>query len=377
MIRAIGITLLLLLVSACSIDGNGQGLPREPEENAVAGDKFPYEMEILANQLNVPWEMVFTPNGDILLTERPGQIRRIQEGKLVDEPVFRFEEPFISRGEGGLLGLEIDPNYSENGYLYAYHSYETGGQVKNRVLRLKDREGRVELDKILIADIPGDTNHNGGRIKFGPDGLLYITTGERYDPQLAQDLHSLGGKILRLHSDGSIPESNPFPDSPIYSWGHRNPQGLAWHPVTGKLYSSEHGQTAHDEINRIEPGGNYGWPEISGDEEREGMIRPLLHSGETTWAPSGMTFVSQGPWKDKLLVANLRGMQILEITFGGADYTSVEHMDGLFQQQLGRIRNVAEGPDGSLYIMTNNRDGRGTPTPEDDKLIRFRPLFES
>ncbi|MFD0870573.1 MULTISPECIES: PQQ-dependent sugar dehydrogenase [Paenibacillus] len=375
MIKSIGIFLILLLTAACSPD---KAVDRPEATGPVMGQeeegRLPHEAEIIAEQLNVPWEMVFTPEGDILFTERPGQIRLIRQGKLVEDPVFRFEEPFISKGEGGLLGLEIDPDYSNNGYLYAYHTYEENGRVMNRVLRLQQRESRIEVDKILIADIPGDTNHNGGRIKFGPDGLLYITTGERYEPQLAQDLQSLGGKILRIHPDGTIPESNPFSGSPVYSWGHRNAQGLAWHPDTGKLYSSEHGQTARDEINLIEPGKNYGWPVISGDQEQDGMVRPLLHSGDDTWAPSGMTFISQGPWKGRLLVANLRGMQILAVTWG-ADHTSIEHTSALFHHELGRIRNVTEGPDGSLYVMTNNRDGRGTPGPGDDKLIRLKPLF--
>jgi glucose/arabinose dehydrogenase len=170
----------------------------------------------------------------------------------------------------------------------------------------------------MLDGIPGDTNHNGGRIKVGPDGYLYVTTGERYKPELAQDKDSLGGKILRISLDGSIPQDNPWPDSPVYSWGHRNPQGLAWQPDTGVLYSSEHGQSSHDEINIIKPGANYGWPLIEGDETAgKGGVSlrlPLLHSGNQTWAPSGMTFITQGPWSGELLVAGLAGEQLLWIS---------------------------------------------------------------
>lgn len=350
--------------------------PSEPSELPVpeetrSDSEFPYEMETLVEGLDIPWEMEFAPDGRIFLTERSGQIRIIKEGQLLETPAYSFDEPFISRSEGGLLGLELDPDFQANGYVYAYHTYNEEDGIYNQIVRLVADGDELVFDDIILQGIPGDSNHNGGRIKFGPDGYLYVTTGERYEPDLAQDPESLGGKILRMTADGEVPESNPFPSSLVYSLGHRNAQGLAWHPETGKLYSSEHGQSAHDEINLIEPGENYGWPVIEGDEEQEGMRRPLIHSGTDTWAPSGMTFISQGPWKGKLLVANLRGTQVLALTWIGPDFTEVDSIELLWEGELGRIRNVVEGPDGSIYLMTNNRDGRGQPQAGDDKLIRL------
>ncbi|GIP39610.1 hypothetical protein J31TS4_28900 [Paenibacillus sp. J31TS4] len=336
---------------------------------------FPYTVEVAAEGLNVPWELVFAPDGRAFLTERPGQIRVMKNGVLEAEPVFKFTDPFLSRGEGGLLGLALDPRFADNRYMYVYHSYGEDGQVQNRVLRLKETAGGIVLDRVLIKNIPGDTNHNGGRIRFGPDGMLYVTTGERYEPELAQDRASLGGKLLRLQPDGAIPADNPFPGSPVYSWGHRNPQGLAWQPGTGALFSSEHGQSAHDELNRIEPGANYGWPLIEGDKtgEKGGtpLRPPLLHSGKETWAPSGMTFVTRGPWAGRLVIAQLRGQQLMSVRLEGPQSDRVAAAELWLQGVYGRLRSVTEGPDGSLYILTNNRDGRGTPASGDDKLLRL------
>lgn len=382
LIRGLIIVTLGMLLSACS---EGKVMEESNPSAAVpqASDTQqaipPYSVETIASGLNVPWELAFVPDGRILFTERPGNLRVIEDGKLRDKPLLEFPAPFVSKGEGGLLGLALDPDFSNNSYAYVYHSYLTPENgVGNRVLRLKVGQESAVIDKVLIDAIPGDTNHNGGRIKFGPDGLLYITTGERYEPMLAQDKESLGGKILRIHQDGSIPDSNPWPGSPVYSWGHRNAQGLAWHPESGELYSSEHGQSSHDEINLITEGANYGWPLMEGDEnistEAAEMTPPLIHSGEETWAPSGMTFISQGPWKGQLLVSNLAGRQLLKVSL--ATDNGALSVESIFPQEWGRIRNVAEAPDGTLYVFTNNKDGRGSPEPEDDRLIALVPNAE-
>lgn len=345
----------------------------QPTEDQAGS--FPYQIDVLDKDLNVPWEMDIASDGRIFFTERPGVIRVIdQKGVLLDEPVLQFQPPFISQSEGGLLGLILDPNFEHNHYLYVYHSYQEGNEIRNRVLRLIEKKNKAVVDRVLIDHLPGASYHNGGRIKIGPDGYLYITTGERYKPPLAQDLNNLGGKILRITLEGEIPKDNPFPGSPVYSWGHRNPQGLAWHPETNRLYASEHGQSAHDEINVIEAGANYGWPLIQGDEtskENPDLKRPILHSGKQTWAPSGITFVHQGPWKGQLLVANLRGQKVLKITLEEQNPTKVKKAEPLFTD-WGRIRNVYEGKDGTLYIMTNNRDGRGKAQKGDDKIFRLR-----
>lgn len=336
---------------------------------------MPYRQEIFAKDLNVPWAIDFAKDGRVFLTERPGTIRIMIKGQLLKEPVLSLEAPFASQGEGGLLGLALDPHFAGNHYIYVYHTYEENGEMKNRVLRLVEHNNKAKIDKVLIDNIPGSTNHNGGRIKFGPDGYLYITAGDKYDPPLAQSKSSLGGKILRIRANGSIPEDNPFPGSPVYSLGHRNPQGLAWQPGTGKLFSSEHGQSAHDEFNVIEAGANYGWPTIEGDETADGMKPPIVQSGETTWAPSGIAFVTQGPWKGNLLMANLRGSQVLRFVIGEHNgQPRVSEVIPLFAGQFGRIRDVYEGPDGSIYVLTNNRDGRGKPRMHDDQIIRLVPM---
>lgn len=360
--------------------------PKEAVPSAPArseADSFPYgEPEVVAERLNVPWDMAFAPNGSIFFTERPGAIRVIADGKLIAEPVFAFTDaPVVSRGESGLLGLALDPDYGKNNYMYVYHTYEGNGALKNRVLRLVVDGYKAKLDRILIADLPGQQTHDGGRIRFGPDGMLYVTVGDAQDRLQSQNPNNLAGKILRLRPDGTIPADNPDPRSPVYSSGHRNPQGLAWQPGTGKLFSSEHGQSSKDEINIIEKGANYGWPLIEGDETEPkqavpaGTVlrKPLVHSGaNTTWAPSGMTFITRGPWSGQLLVANLRGAQVLKLTVSGQQEVMVEQIEALWKQ-FGRIRNVTEGPDGSIYLLTNNRDGRGSPQPADDVILRFRP----
>ncbi|MFE1629368.1 PQQ-dependent sugar dehydrogenase [Brevibacillus reuszeri] len=332
---------------------------------------FPYTVEVAAQQLDVPWELDFAADGRIFFTERPGRVRIIQAGKLLAEPLISFPAPFVSEGEGGLLGLVLDPQFAHNHYVYVYQTYREGQDTYNRVLRLRENNNQAVIDKVLIDKIPGSAIHNGGRIKIGPDQRLYITTGDARRPELAQDRASLAGKILRINLDGTIPADNPFPGSPIYSWGHRNPQGIAWSPQTGFLYSSEHGQSAHDEINRIEAGANYGWPEIQGTEQRAGMKSPILQSGDLTWAPSGMTFISKGPWAGELLVANLRGEQLQRISIDPNQPDKVRESTALLQQQYGRLRDVVEAPDGSLYLLTNNRDGRGEPKEGDDKIIRL------
>lgn len=361
--------LFLLVLTACTLSSMEK--TQNPKEKA---DEFSYQVTTVATNLDVPWEMDLAPDGRIFFTERPGRVRVIQNGRLVESPVISFHAPFISEGEGGLLGLALDPNFAQNHYLYVYQTYEENGERKNRVLRLKEYQtNRAKVDGVLLDGLPGASNHNGGRIKIGPDHMLYITTGDRYNPPLAQDKQSLGGKILRIHLDGSVPKDNPFPNSPVYSYGHRNPQGLAWHPVTKQLYSSEHGQSAHDEINLIQPGQNYGWPLVQGSQTMSGLQKPLLHSGFKTWAPSGIALVNSGPWKNHLLVASLRGEQLLKIRLKGKNYDQIDNVEILWKEHFGRIRNVYQGKDGSIYLMTNNRDGRGTPKDGDDRIIRLIP----
>ncbi len=383
----------MLLAAGCTIPGFSKSSdpapgsePKQPpaqDSSVQAPGRLPkigpYAVDTFAQGLAVPWSMAEAPDGRLFVTERGGSLRVFdKDGKLQQEPVAVMSAPFQARGEGGLLGVALHPDFGSNGYLYVYYTYAgDNGAVLNKVVRYQtsvssSRTVARPVDTI-IEGIPGSTNHNGGRIAFGPDRLLYMTAGDMYQPTLAQNQSSLGGKILRVKDDGSVPDGNPFPGSPVYSMGHRNPQGLAWHPESGKLYASEHGQSAHDEINWIEKGANYGWPVIEGDKQRDGMHTPLLHSGTVTWAPSGLTFLTKGEWKHQLLVANLRGTQLLRLQLDRAG-TKITVLDPLFKGELGRIRDVKELSSGVVLIMTNNRDGRGNPGPDDDRIIRLTPI---
>ncbi|MBP1933253.1 PQQ-dependent sugar dehydrogenase [Ammoniphilus resinae] len=334
---------------------------------------IPYSIEIVTTGLQVPWALDFTPDGRIFLTERPGRVRVVAQGRLLPEPLITFSPPFISIGEGGLLGIAVDPEFSKNHFFYVYLTYEAGGQIRNRIVRLVENNQVARIDRVLLDTIPGSRIHDGGRLKIGPDRLLYATTGDAGISSSAQNRRLLSGKILRIQRNGAIPSRNPFRGSPVYSLGHRNPEGLAWDPRTRILYSSEHGDSGHDEINLIQAGGNYGWPIIEGDEQQESLVRPLIHSGNRTWAPSGMTFVTRGPWRNQLLVANLRGSQILRFSIEEGRPRSIRLLSSFFRSS-GRIRDIVEGPDGSLFVLTSNRDGRGRVRPGDDHLFRLRPV---
>lgn len=338
--------------------------------------QFPYKIEVIAENLDVPWAVDISNEGDIYFTERTGSIRVIKDGKLNPQPLITFSYPFVSQGEGGLMGIALDPNYSQNHYLYVMHSYFKDNAIYNRVVRLIENNDKAYIDRVIIDNIPGGQIHNGGRIKIGPDQKLYITTGDAGNPYLSQSLSSIAGKILRIELDGSIPNDNPIANSPIYSFGHRNPQGLAWNSQN-VLYSSEHGQSAHDEINIITSGSNYGWPLVQGDDESTEILvqKPLIHSNEDTWAPSGITFVNQGLWKNKLLVATLRGQELLAISLNQNGYV-VENIEYWLKGEYGRLREVIQGKNGSIYITTSNRDGRGNPSISDDKILRLN-LFEA
>lgn len=337
-------------------------------------------VEVWVNNLDIPWSLIFLPDGRALVSERPGKIRLIKNGKLEKEP---YAEPEVFHsGEGGLMGLALHPEFPKEPYIYFMHTYRENGRVCNRVVRLRDLGNQGTIDRVIMDQIPGGKNHNGGRIAFGPDGMLYIAAGETFKAQLAQDLSSLAGKILRLTPEGGIPENNPFPGSPVYSYGHRNPQGLAWLPATQDLFISEHGPSgeffkfANDEVNVIRKGGNYGWPEVIGRAEKESYIDPLIVWKKTT-PPSGITF-----YRGDLFVATLRSNAIVKIELNiqkDGDYSyevkRVERWfaEDFFKGQFGRIRDVVVGADGYLYFLTSNRDGRGTPRPNDDKIYRIVP----
>ena len=334
--------------------------------------------ELVAKELKAPWALAFVPDGRIFITEKEGNLRVVVEGELQDAPYLAIEE-VAPEGEGGLLGVAVDPKFSINGYFYVYYTYkESNGSLANRVVRWQDSGQTAGNPTVILDGIPGNRIHNGGRLKFGPDGKLYVTTGDAASSPLAQDMRSLAGKILRINGDGTVPADNPFLGSLVYSYGHRNPQGLAWHPETGALFATEHGPVGNDEVNLIVAGGNYGWPEVGGDETGEGFIPPVLHSGIETWAPSGAAFydgdVMPAYWKGRLLFAALRGQRIVWVEFRPEEFVQVQEQDSLFVRQQGRIRDVVLGPDGYLYFVTNNLDGRGRPREGDDLLLRIAPV---
>lgn len=356
----------------------GASLACLPPPGMLSQSTAGVEVGVVAGGLETPWAIAFSADGRIFVTERPGRVRIIKDGNLQKEPWMILDAHEV--GEAGLMGLALDPEFSRNRFVYAAYTYrDSSGRLKNRLARLRDQPatGNGVMDKILLDGVAGSNNHNGGRVKFGPDGKLYWTTGDAQNARLSQNVSSLNGKILRLNPDGTIPSDNPFGNSPVYSYGHRNSQGLAWQPGTGRLYATEHGPSGFqgccmDEVNLIEAGKNYGWPVIRGDQTQEGMVAPVLHSGESeTWAPGGATFVASGPWAGSLLFTGLRGQSLYRLALDPKDPRKVVSFERLFVRQFGRLRDVAEGPDGAIYLLTSNRDGRGRPAPDDDRVLRI------
>ena len=348
-----------------------------------AGDTTP---KIIVENLTIPWDIAFLPDpsnpsgqaNTLLVTERAGMLFHIDPaaGSKNSIAISGVEHA----GEGGLLGIVLHPKFSatavdgvpseggKNNWLYLYITYRKGQAIENKVERYVFKDNTLSEKKTIIAGIPGSQNHDGGRMEFGPDGLLYITTGDAGKEELAQNTNSLAGKILRVNESGAIPKDNPFGNA-VYSYGHRNPQGLAF-DEQGRLWATEHGRSGAesglDELNLIIIGQNYGWPDSQGDTVLANTVAPKAHSGATvTWAPASASY-----YQGRVFFGGLRGEALYEAVLEGEQVKEIkEHFKGEF----GRIRTVRLAPDGMLYLTTSNRDGRGDISEGDDKIIIINP----
>ena len=383
--RALACTFVLLAACAGQPSREGGAVPPEAaaqsKPNVPADAAAGFRVETVISKLEVPWSIVFTPDGRMLFTERPGRVRVYEKGALRPEPLAVVED--VERGsESGLMGLTLHPNFAENHLLYLAYAYNQDG-VRVRVVRFRET-GRGLTDRTLIIEgIPAATFHAGTRLRFGPDGKLYVTTGDAAQKELGQRLDTLAGKTLRLNDDGSVPPDNPFVGRPgarpeIWTYGHRNSQGLDFQPGTGLMFQTEHGPSGFDgpgggdEVNIVERGKNYGWPVIHHRDSKEGMESPLLEYTPAC-APASAAFYrgnALAKFQGNLFFGCLRGQGLQRVVLDGRRVVSEER---LFEGRYGRIRDVTEGPDGALYFSTSNRDGRGNAASDDDRIMRIVP----
>ncbi len=340
------------------------------------------EVEVLATDLQVISGIDFAPDGRVFVSERPGRVRVIDPGAGLLSEAW-VEIPVWHVSEAGLVSLVLHPAFADSPFVYVMYIRETRLGVRGRVARFRERDGRGVDEQVIIEDLPAARFHSGGMLAFGADGALYVGTGDATQPELAQDPVSLGGKILRVNPDGSIPEDNPILGSPVYALGLRNVQGFDWDPATGRLFATMHGPTGEwghqgrDEVNVIVAGANYGWPLVLGESAEQAYTDPLLEYSPAI-APAGATFY-RGPidaWRGSFFFTALRGEHLHRVVLTG-DRTEVLELERLWLGVYGRLRALRSGPDGHLYLGTSNRDGRGGPRPGDDKLLRIVPASGS
>ncbi|HEY0175697.1 MAG TPA: PQQ-dependent sugar dehydrogenase [Pedobacter sp.] len=336
----------------------------EKNKGNDTGDSLPdadLKTEVLTQSLIYPWDMVYGPDSYIWFTERAGKISRLNPKNGVITLVHTISE-VNSIGEGGLLGMALDPRFSTNPYLYVVYDYGTGTNYKGKVVRFTFNNGVLTDPLVLLDQIPASANHNGSRLLITPDQKLFITTGDANTPANAQDTASLSGKILRINLDGTIPADNPFPNNPVWSYGHRNPQGLVL--FNNQMYASEHGADTDDEVNLIQKGKNYGWPNIQGycntTEEKvfcaaNDVTEPLM-AWTPTIAPSGLTYYNSDyipQWRNSLLMVTLKGTRLLQLQLNDTG-DKIDETDEFFLNQFGRLRAVCQSPDGKVYLATSN-----------------------
>ena len=355
---------------------------------AISQQAKNFRIETVAANLEVPWSIQFAPDGRMFFTERPGRLRVIENGKLRAQALATIADVEAS-GESGLMGMVLHPDFAENHWLYLAYAYDDQNDKMVRVARYRETGDGLTDAKMIIEKLPAAQFHAGTRLRFGPDKKLYVTTGDATNQSQAQQLNQMGGKTLRLNDDGSIPTDNPFVNDPkarpeIWSYGHRNAQGMDFHPETGAMFQTEHGpslidgvslfkRSGGDEVNLVERGKNYGWAKISHEMRRDKMETALIQFSPAIAPASGMFYRGSlfPDFKNSFLFGALRAQTIVRIVF---DNAKVVKQERLLDKSYGRIREVAEAPDGSIYFSTSNRDGRGEPTAEDDRILRIVPL---
>ncbi|OLE55341.1 MAG: hypothetical protein AUG51_03725 [Acidobacteria bacterium 13_1_20CM_3_53_8] len=373
--------LIIIFAFACGHAPPGKGAG---EVVSAPESRVEFRIETVAENLEVPWSIVFAPDGRMFITERPGRVRVYENGKLKPEPLFKVPD-VEPTGESGLMGLALHPQFASNHLLYLSYAYRGNGEQLVRVVRYHETGSALTEPKVIIENIPAAPLHAGCRLRFGPDGKLYISTGDSTHRELSQKLDSLVGKILRLNDDGSVPQDNPFVGRPnvrpeIWATGSRNSQGFDWQPGTNVMFETEHGPSGFeglgsggDEFNLVERGANLGWPVIHHRERQEGMVSPLLEYSPACAPASGMFYRGSAftEFRGNFFFGCLRGTRIIRVVLNGRQVVSQEN---LLEGQFGRIRDIAEGPEGAIYFSTSNHDGRGSPAANDDRILRLVPI---
>ncbi len=376
---------LLLIVSLAAMLAAAACNKRDPIDPGIPVQPGPQNLVVttLASGFDTIWELAWGPDNFIWVTERGGGISRVNPstGGISRAGTVAVNEI----GEGGLMGLTFHPDFTTNPIVFAVHTYSAAGNAtRNRLIRMTWSGSVLGPPQVLVDEIPGSSVHNGARVIVGPDRLLYLSTGDASNTSLPQQLNSLAGKILRYTLDGAPAPGNPF-NGAVYSFGHRNPQGLVFAP-NGMLYATEHGPGDNDEVNRIEAGRNYGWPTVRGKCDNDigsgeipfctanNVVEPLANWTPTI-APAGLDYYNGSliqAWNGSLLFTTLKGTALHRMQLSG-DGRSITGQEVLFQGQFGRLRDVLAAPDGTVYLGTSNRDGRGSPTAQDDRIMRVRP----
>ena len=343
-------------------------------ERFTATDGTKFGVQVLVTGLQIPWALAFAPDGRLFLTERPGRVRVYMNGQLLAEPALALSDVYTN-GESGILGLALHPDFASNHFVYLTYTASGPSGPVGRLMRFRESGNKLAEGVVLLDDVAASGIHNGSRVKFGPDRLLYVTYGDAANPSVAQDVAALNGKVLRFNDDGTSAAGNRF-SSPVFTFGHRNPQGLAWHPVTRRPVGdrARSGWQRRDQRARrrqqLRVAGHRRRRDAPGHDPPRTFFTPSV-------APSGAAFYSGNAipaFRNQLFVATLAGQALLRVTIDGTGLRHVASVERLLEHKYGRLRDVVNGPDGFLYLCTSNRDGRNTPVAEDDRLLRIVPV---